>query len=103
MDAENKGPPDQSGPLEFIDEVLSSWSKFTDGRILREPNLQERTFWFALYQLEELVENPVTEQLDPYEGILMQQLAQVREILRAGGILPDRFFASRPGEEPGAL
>jgi hypothetical protein len=41
--------------------------------------------------------------MDPYEGILLQNLAQVRELLRDGGILPDGFFASRPGEKPGTL
>jgi len=103
LDAKTKRSREQSGPLEFVEEVLNSWSKFAEGRSLREPSLQERTFWFALYQLEGLVEYPATEQLDPYEGILMQNLAEVRELLRDGGILPDGFYASRPGEEPGAL
>lgn len=103
LDAENNRSSEQPGALEFIDEVLISWSKFVERRVLREPSLQERTFWFALYQLEELVENPVLDQLDPYEGILMQNLAEVRELLRDGGILPDGFFASRPGEDPGAF
>jgi len=103
LDAENNRSKGQPGPLEFIDEVLNSWSKFAEDRVLREPSLQERTFWFALYQLEELVEYPAIEQLDPYEGILMQNLVEVRELLRNGGILPEGFFASRPGEDPGAL
>lgn len=33
----------------------------------------------------------------------MQNLAEVRELLWVGGALPDRFFATRPGEEPSAL
>ena len=103
LDAEKNKSAGQPGPIEFIYEVLNSWSKFTESRVLREPSLQERTFWFALYQLEELVEYPAMEQLDPYEGILMQNLAEIRELLRDGGVLPYGFFASRPGEEPGAL
>jgi hypothetical protein len=103
LDAKNNESAGQPGPLEFIDEVLNSWSQFAEGRVLREPSQQERTFWFALYQLEELVEYPPMDRLDPYEGILMQNLAEVRELLRDGGILPDGFFASRPGEDPGAL
>lgn len=103
LDAENNESAGQPGPLEFIDWVLDSWSKFAEGQILEEPSLQERTFWFALYQLEELVEYPAMENLDPYEGILMQNLAEVRELLRVGGILPDGFYATRPGEDPSAL
>ena len=103
LDGKTNSSLKQSGPLEFVEEVLINWSKFFQGRELGEPSPQERTFWFALYQLEELVEYPAAEQLDPYEGILMQNLAEVREVLRDGGILPDGFYASRPGEESGAL
>ena len=103
LDAKTTKSPEQPGPLEFVEEVLDSWSKIAEGRVLREPSPQERTFWFALYQLEDLVEFPATERLDPYEGILMQNLAEVRELLRNGGRLPDELYASRPGEEPGAL
>jgi hypothetical protein len=98
LDAKTGKSPEQLGPLEFIEEVLDSWSKFADGRTLGEPSLPERTFWFALYQLEDLVEFPAAGQLDPYEGILMQNLAEMRELLRDGGELPDGFYASRPGE-----
>jgi len=90
----------QPGPLEFVDEVLSVWSEFAQGRRLDPPEPRERAFWFALYQFEELVENPATGQPDPYEAILMQHLAEAREALRAGRGLPDGLFATRPGEEP---
>ena len=100
LDADNSLGDAQSGPLDFIEEVLYSWSKFAQGRVLETPSPQERTFWFALYQFEELVENPVTAQLDPYEAILMQYLAAAREALRAGRGLPDGLFATRPGELP---
>ena len=103
LEAKNKNSPEQPGPLEFVEEVLDSWSKFSEGRVLREPSQKERTFWFALYQLEDLVEFPATDQLDPYEGILMQNLAEARERLKDGGRLQDGLFASRPGEDTGAL
>ena len=100
LDADNSLDNARSGPLDFIEEVLDSWAKFAQGRVLETPSPQERTFWFALYQFEELVENPVTAQLDPYEAILMQNLAEAREALRAGRGLPDGLFATRPGELP---
>ena len=93
----------EPGSLEFVDEVLDRWEKFARGRSLEMPAPPERVFWFALYQFETLVEFPATGQPDPYEVILMQNLAEVREILRNGGDLPDEFFATRPGEEPGAF
>lgn len=87
------------GPLEYIDQVLEEWSRSFSCRALRAPCRRERAFWFALYQLEDLVENPVKGNLDPYEGILLQNLATVRELLRGWRELPDRFYATRPGEE----
>jgi hypothetical protein len=100
LDAKPGRSPNEPGPLEFVEKVLDDWSDFAEGRQLREPSSRERTFWFALYQLEELVETPVTGKLDPYEGILMQNLAKVRELLREWHELPEGFHATRPGEDP---
>ena len=98
LDAKGGVDAVQTGPLQFVDEVLNGWSKFAQGRTLEAPSPQERTFWFALYQFEELVENPATGPLHPYEAILMQNLAEAREALRAGHGLPNGLFATRPGE-----
>ena len=98
LDAKTSKSPNQPGPLEFVDEVLNSWSKYSAGRSLEEPSDLERTFWFALYQFENLVEFPVKDQLDPYESILLQNLAEVRELLRNRNGLPEGLYASRPGE-----
>jgi len=89
---------DDLGPLEYIERVLDEWSQRFIGRDLAEPCLRERAFWFALYQLEELVEHPVQGQLDPYEAVLLGVLAEVTEILRNWQELPEQYFASRPGE-----
>ena len=94
---------EEPGPLEFVEQVLEEWSRVSSGRNLEEPSPQERTFWFALYQLEELVENPRRDGLDPYEGVLMQNLAEIRELLRNRSGLPKGFFATRPGEDLGTL
>lgn len=91
--------PEEPGPLQFVEQVLNEWSQTFGGRTLEAPSSSERTFWFALYQLEELVENPVQNELDPYEALLMQNLAQVRELLRDRRELPNDFFATRPGEK----
>ena len=98
LGANEKAAIDEPGPLQFVDEVLDAWSKFSQNRHLAEPSAQERTFWFSLYQLEELVENPVNGQLDPYEAILMQNLSMAREALRQWKKLPDGLYATRPGE-----
>jgi hypothetical protein len=98
LDGKMPSSPDESGPLEFVEEVLDAWSNFAKGRKLANPNPLERTFWFSLYQLEELVENPVTDRVDPYEALLMQNLAVARELLREWGELPDGLYATRPGE-----
>lgn len=98
LEPNGKLPPEEPGPLQFVDEVLDAWSEFSRNRQLAEPGDKERTFWFALYQLEEIVENPVKAQLDPYEGILMQNLVMAREALKQWKKLPDGLYATRPGE-----
>lgn len=91
--------PNDLGPLEYVELVLDEWSRTFAGRNLRATCLKERTFWFALYQLEELVENPVRGRLDPYERVLLENLSHVRELLREWRELPERFYATRPSEE----
>jgi hypothetical protein len=86
------------GPMEYVEQVLNEWSQKFSDRMLRRPCLKERTFWIALYQLECLVEHPVRGQLDPYERVLLEDLAHVREVLRGWRELPERFYATRPGE-----
>ncbi|MCJ7558531.1 MAG: hypothetical protein MUP90_16680 [Gammaproteobacteria bacterium] len=98
LDGQAPQTPDEPGALEYVYGVLDEWSQKFSGRELPAPCLRERTFWFALYQLEELVENPVRGDLDPYEGFLLENLAVVRELLRTWSELPDKYYATRPGE-----
>ena len=82
--------------LSYVDTVLTEWHEQFGPSELADPDARERTFWFALYQLEELaeLEGPGIE---PYKELLMQNLLQVRELLRHRQPLPeDRFMATRP-------
>lgn len=88
-----------SDPLAFVDRVLEDWSRMAAQNILQPPRPSERTFWFALYQLEEIAEQPASPNPDPYIGILMQHLVMARELLRENQGLPEGFFATRPGED----
>ncbi len=98
LDGKAPQSPDEPGSLEYVELVLDEWSRTFADRKLAEPCLKERTFWYALYLLEELVENPVRRQLDPYERVLLENLAHVRELLRGWCELPETFYATRPGE-----
>jgi len=98
LDANAKTPVGEPGPLQFVDEVLDAWFHLSQNRQLAQPSDKERTFWFSLYQLEELVENPMKGQLDPYEVILMQNLSLARDALRQWKRLPKGLYATRPGE-----
>ncbi len=90
----------QSGDLlEFVDRVLDDWTRMAARNILKPPQPSERTFWFALYQLEEIAEQPATLNPDPYLGMVMENLVMARELLREGRGLPDGYFATRPGED----
>ncbi len=84
-------------PLDFVDQVLTDWTSWSAGRELAEPDDLERTFWFTLYQFEEVVENAAFSH-DPYYAVLMDNLKMAREQLRVCGILPAGLFATRPGE-----
>lgn len=82
--------------LGYVESVLTAWQEAFGSADLEEPTAAERTFWFALYQLEELVETS-GRHIDPYEGFLMKNLIEARKMLRQGRALPaHRFMASRP-------
>lgn len=86
--------------LGYVERVLTEWHECFGRSALPAPDATEKTFWCALYQLEELAElgGPHT---DPYEKILLQVLAELRELLRHRRPLPeDRFIVTRPDGTP---
>lgn len=86
----------QPNVLDYIESVLTEWEEQFRHDEIASPDPRERTFWHALYQLEELVEAPGSD-IDPYETLLMQNLVEVRELLRNQQPLPpQRFMATRP-------
>ena len=99
LDGNAPSSPHEPGPLEYVDQVLDEWSRLCTGRTVVTSCPAERTFWYALYQLEELVENPVQGRFDSYECVLLENLAEVRELLRSRSALPEEFYATRPGEQ----
>jgi hypothetical protein len=96
LDGEAPATSDEPDAWAYIEIVLDEWhNRFSEGE-LPEPEPEERTFWFALYQLEELTELPSAGNPDPYETVLMKNLARVRELLRKRRPLPRDFIATRP-------
>jgi hypothetical protein len=86
----------ESEALEYVDSVLTEWRERFGEVALPEADPVERTFWFALYQLEELAERPDARS-DPYVQYMMEILTEVRELLRHQQPLPEcRFIATRP-------
>ncbi len=98
LDGKAPDAPDDPAPLDYVAQVLDEWSRLFAGRVLAVPCLRERAFWCALYQLENLVEEPPQRNIDPYEAVLLQNLAEVKEILRGWQELPEKYYATRPGE-----
>ncbi len=98
LDGKAPDAPDDAAPLDYVAQVLDEWSRLFAGRVLAVPCLRERAFWWALYQLENLVEEPPQRNIDPYEAVLLQNLAEVKEILRGWQELPEKYYATRPGE-----
>jgi hypothetical protein len=82
--------------LAYVDAVLAEWHERFDAAALPAAGGAEQTFWFALYQLEELAERPDARN-DPYVQYMMETLVEVRELLRRNRPLPDgRYIATRP-------
>jgi hypothetical protein len=94
------GTANKSTLLEFVYSVLDEWSDFAAGRNLQQPDRKERTFWYALYTLEEIAEFPVLATPDPFMELITDNLVRVAVVLSNWGELPMEFFATRPGEEP---
>ena len=96
LDGTALGSVEEPDALSYIESVLTAWHEAFGMSELAGPSQEERTFWFALYQLEDLVELPGSH-IDPYEKLLMENLVEVRELLRHRRALPEhRFMATRP-------
>jgi hypothetical protein len=96
LDGEAPASSDEPDAQAYIEIALEEWHKRFSEAELPEAEAEERTFWFALYQLEELTELPSASNPDPYEATLMKNLARVRELLRKRRPLPREFIATRP-------
>ena len=82
--------------LGYIDSVLAEWQEAFSNSELTGPSPEERTFWFAFYLLEDLVENPGSK-VDPYEKVMMENLIEVRELLRCRQSIAEHgYMAIRP-------
>ena len=96
LDGTAPASAEEPDALGYVESVLTEWRELFDESKIGNPTPEERTFWYALYQLEELAELP-TPHSDPYEKLLMENLVEVRELLRDQQPLPEhRFMATRP-------
>ncbi len=96
LDGTAPASAEEPDALSYIENVLTEWHELFHKSDFASPGSEERTFWFALYQLEELIESPGPH-IDPYEKFLMENLIEVRELLRHKRPLPEhRVIATRP-------
>ena len=96
LDGTAPASAEEPDALGYVESVLTEWCELFDESKMGNPTPEERTFWYALYQLEELAELPIPHS-DPYEKLLMENLVEVRELLRNRQPLPEhRFMATRP-------
>jgi hypothetical protein len=88
------GAPDS---LQFVDEVIEAWEQLPVKARRSRVRPGERTFWYTLYKMEELAEFPsASEQLHPFEAMLLKELLLARQWLEARAELPQGRYASRP-------
>ena len=88
---------------QVVEEILEDWQRFAQGRKLRVPMLRERTFWFALYQLEQLASLHREGVVLPFQDSMQASLITITGLLKARDDLPEGYFATRPGEEADEL
>lgn len=99
LDGKAPASPAEPDAQCYVAQVLEEWAELCARRRPRPARPSERTFWYALYQLDVLTRVPVANgRMEPFEGAMLEDLARVRELLRAGRALPDGWYASRPGE-----
>ena len=59
LDGTAPGSAEELDALGYVESVLAEWQEVFGKSELTDPSPEERTFWFALYQLEELVETSI--------------------------------------------
>ena len=80
--------------LGFVDDVLDEWTeRFGETRLSR-PTSVERSFWFALYLLEEIDETPGKN--CTYSEKQKSDLQLMAVVLRNNAALPEGCWATRP-------
>ncbi|RUO28803.1 hypothetical protein CWE12_10850 [Aliidiomarina sedimenti] len=82
--------------LAELNRLCEDWCDRFAGMTLPTCSGEERTFWFALIQLEELLVSYGYALRSDWEDIQLNVLNEVRELLRAGLPLREGYFASRP-------
>lgn len=96
LDGKAPESAEEADALGYVDRVLDEWHELFDDSEPADAKPEERTFWYALYQLEELAELPGPH-VDPFKKFMMENLVEVRELLRHRRPLPEsRFLATRP-------
>jgi hypothetical protein len=97
LDGTAPASAEDADALGYVESVLAEWHGLFDETELPSPGPEERTFWFALYQLEELAELPAPH-VEPYERLLRDELVEARELLRQRRPPPSEhgFMATRP-------
>ena len=106
-----RGARPRTGDLaahEFVDRIHNEWRQQFATRELPDTDPVERTFWFALFLIEELElvrglpreqrEPPSEPRFDFVKTELRYEMLVVADLLEDGEPLPPEHFASRPGE-----
>ena len=68
LDGTAPASAEEPDALEYVEIVLAEWQEVFGTSALTAPSEEERTFWCALNQFEDLVELPGPH-IDPYERL----------------------------------
>lgn len=91
---------DNAKSRQFVQHVIDAWSKLPPTARRSPIRRGERAFWYALYTMEDLTELSVDGNLlDPFESLLIEELARARQLLETRADLPEGKFAARPNRD----
>lgn len=97
-------------PHEFVDRIHNEWRQQFATRGVPETAPAERTFWFALFLIEEhdvlgdvpvFASDPVTTlpRVGRLGAELRVEMLEIANLLERGKPLPPQLYVSRPGEK----
>ena len=83
--------------IAFVEQVLNEWSEHFAQLPLEEATLEERSFWYALYLMEQVAEDAAYGAPEcRYISEMKAELLEMATLLEDSSDIPEGCWATRP-------